>query len=517
MKIKSVFTVKLLVFMFCLILSAGTSLFAQNFTQTLRWNADPSIFEYKIVIQDKSGKTIQTLTTEENFIELSLKEGTYKYKITAYDLLGRESVSTDWINFVVAIAKHPEIKHQKTLEALAEDGKTLEMAVDVDDVTVDTLAELVNVATGEKVKGKLVLETAAGAPAAGLSASETHKATKARFTDVPEGQWKLVITNPSGLSSESEQFEVRDVIKEEKLAAQKAEEERLAREQAEREEAERIAREKAAAEEAERQRQEQLAREQAEREEQERLAREQAEREEQERLAREQAEREEAERLAREQAEKEEAERLAKEEAEAKKRAKKMKPTLGLNIMVGAGFVTNVFNSELLNYNNCYNIFNLDNRFMFFPEFAISFVPNNSWIVRPGIELSGYAYVFKHSSGSYMHANGQYDEFESLNVFYNEEVQADLIGQIRVVPNKFFVNVKAGGGINIIELKTKYYRMRDDNFVGFYYWKINGGLSLEWAPVKNLVFELGMDYNKLLTNQVNSSYLKPYLRIGGRL
>ncbi len=265
MKSKRFFTVKLLVFLFCLFYGAGVApLFAQNFKQTLQWSADPNVLEYKVEIQDSTGKIINSVTTENNSISLSLKEGSYKYKITAYDLLGREAVSTNWISFEVVVAKQPAIEHTKNLEALQEDGKTLEINLDVDDVTADTVAELVNIASGAKIRGKLVLAAAAGAPAVGLSASETHKATKARFTDVPEGNWKLVITNPSGLSTESEAFEVKDVIKEERIAKQKAEEERLAREKAE-EEA-RIAREKAEREEAERI--------DAEKAEQERLARE---------------------------------------------------------------------------------------------------------------------------------------------------------------------------------------------------------------------------------------------------
>ena len=205
-------TIKLLVFLFCLLVTGNASLFAQNFSQTLQWNADPNVLEYKIEIQDSTGKIIKTETTEENKINLSLTQGRYKYRITAYDLLGRESVSTNWLSFEVAVAKHPEIIHKQELEALEEDGKTLELKVDIDDVTSDTVAELVNVNTQAKIRGKLILAPAEGAAAVGLSASETYKAQKARFTDVPEGNWKLVITNPSGLSSESQAFEVKNTV-----------------------------------------------------------------------------------------------------------------------------------------------------------------------------------------------------------------------------------------------------------------------------------------------------------------
>ena len=55
MKSKRFFTVKLLVFLFCLFYGAGvTPLFAQNFKQTLQWSADPNVLEYKVEIQDSN-------------------------------------------------------------------------------------------------------------------------------------------------------------------------------------------------------------------------------------------------------------------------------------------------------------------------------------------------------------------------------------------------------------------------------------------------------------------------------
>ena len=111
MKSKRFFTVKLLVFLFCLFYGAGvTPLFAQNFKQTLQWSADPNVLEYKVEIQDSTGKIINSVTTENNSISLSLKEGTYKYKITAYDLLGREAVSTNWISFEVVPYRHRRLR-----------------------------------------------------------------------------------------------------------------------------------------------------------------------------------------------------------------------------------------------------------------------------------------------------------------------------------------------------------------------------------------------------------------------
>ncbi|MCT8763489.1 colicin transporter [Glaesserella parasuis] len=135
----------------------------------------------------------------------------------------------------------------------------------------------------------------------------------------------------------AEQAEKERLAKEEaeRLAAEQAEKERLAKEEAERLAAEQAEKERLAKEEAERLAAEQAEKERLAKEEAERLAAEQAEKErlakeEAERLAAEQAEKErlakEAERLAAEQAEKErlakEAERLAAEQAEKDRLAK---------------------------------------------------------------------------------------------------------------------------------------------------------------------------------------------------
>ena len=92
---------------------------------------------------------------------------------------------------------------------------------------------------------------------------------------------------------------------EKKIALQKAEEERIAREKAEKEKAEKLAKEK------------------AEKEKAEKLAKEKAEKEKAEKLAKEKAEKEKAEKLAKEKAEKEKAEKLAREKAEKEKAKKK--------------------------------------------------------------------------------------------------------------------------------------------------------------------------------------------------
>lgn len=513
-------TIKLLSSLFCLlILAVKTPLYAQNFKQSLRWNSDPNVLEYKVEIQTSGGKEVTTVTTEESYINLSLKEGSYRYKITAYDFLGREAVSTNWVNFEIAIAKQPEIKHEKKLESLAEDGKTLELAVNVEDVTSDTKAELVNVKTNARIPGKLVLASAAGAPAAGLSSSETHMANKVRFVDVSEGNWKLVITNPSGLSSESDAFEVKDTIKEERIAAAKAEEERK---EHERLEAERIAKEeeRKAKEEAER-----LARDEAEKEAQ-RLAIEKAEREEQERLAREEAEREEiarqiaeeerlekereeAERLAMEEAEREEEERLAREEEERleKEEKKRQRREHWLNydrkfyMMAGAGTTMALYDNNFFEDLLEKKILNLT----FTGQ--VGWMPVHTEKFRFGMEINGIGAQFK-------------NENEFFNLDLNMLLlQDNLAARIRL-NKKLWLQAKGGGGIALVQEILDYSgnteNNKQDKTLLFGYFTAGGGLSVLFIPSAMFMMELGADFYNLFIPDSNMGLLTPYLAIGIR-
>jgi len=513
-KNKSIFIVKCFAFFFCFFLTAaGNSLFAQNYKQTLRWGKDPNVLEYKVEIQNSQGEIIKSEITEGNSISLSLGQGRYKYKITAYDLLGREAVATEWINFEILVANQPAIVHNNSLEALGEDGKTLELDVNIDDVTSDTKAELVNIASSERIIGKLILEAAAGSPSAGLSASETHKAIKARFSNVPEGKWKLVITNPSGLSSESEIFEVRDIIKEERIAAQKAaeaaeaEKKRLAELEAKKAEEERLAREK----------EEQLLKELEEakiREEAERLAAiEAAEREETERLAAiEAAEREEAERLAaiEEAAQREEEERLAREETEAeeKEAEKKRRREAWLNydrkfyINAGVGLAVPLYDNNFFEDLLEKNYFN--------PAITaqIGFLPFHTEWFRFGMEINAIATNFR-------------NEKEFFNIDLNTLfLQDNLAFRLRLGSKKHWLQVKGGGGIVLIQEKLDYYgnteNNKSDKTAFFGYYTAGGGLSYIIIPSAMFKIEIGADFYNLFITDKNIGILTPYIGLGIR-
>ena len=533
----------------CLFFAAGTSLlYAQTksknaktySTQTLRWSADPNVLEYRIEIQDISGNIIQTVTTENNSLEISLSNGKYKYKITAYDLLGRESVNSGWNQLEVLKASQPAISMEQTLESLEEDGKTLELDVEIKDVTTGSKVELVNPETGETIAGNLLIDSAIDA-----DASEVLHASKSIFENVPEGKWQLVVTNPSGLFSESEPFEVQDTMKEKRLAAEKSEKERLERERLE---AERIEQERLAAE------QERLERErlEAERIEQERLAAEQ-ERLERERL---EAERIEQERLAEELAEQERitAELAAREKLENDVAANPNVPVNGLKYtddiisMASQIFEEEEMNDDYyddleipddeeieaqrkaerhekwLNYDRKFyvnagvgaNFCLYDNDFIskyfmngFTPSFTarIDFLPihKNKW--RFGMEIAG-------SRTCYTYSNVYYDLKLDMNM-----LQTNLIYRFSFAKNKLWLSVKGGGGISLMQtnlifkVETSEKHNISENFA---YFMAGGGLSLTIVPKQLIIFEIGADYTNIFMNDVSTGLISPYITAGIR-
>lgn len=533
----------------CLFFAAGTSLlYAQTksknaktySTQTLRWSADPNVLEYRIEIQDISGNIIQTVTTENNSLEISLPNGKYKYKITAYDLLGRESVNSGWNQLEVLKASQPSISMEQTLESLEEDGKTLELDVEIKDVTTGSKVELVNSETGETIAGNLLIDSAIDA-----DASEVLHASKSHFENVPEGKWQLVVTNPSGLFSESEPFEVQDTMKEKRLAAEKSEKERLERERLE---AERIEQERLAEE------QERLERErlEAERIEQERLAAEQ-EILERERL---EAERIEQERLAEELAEQERitAELAAREKLENDVAANPNVPVNGLKYsddiisMASQIFEEEEMNDDYyddleipddeeieaqrkaerhekwLNYDRKFyvnagvgaNFCLYDNDFIskyfmngFTPSFTarIDFLPfhKNKW--RFGMEIAG-------SRTCYTYSNVYYDLKLDMNM-----LQTNLIYRFSFAKNKLWLSVKGGGGISLMQtnlifkVETSEKHNISENFA---YFMAGGGLSLTIVPKQLIIFEIGADYTNIFMNDVSTGLLSPYITAGIR-
>ena len=87
--------------------SAGEPVFKQR----LVWDKEEYVLYYEVSIQIFSGqyREYRVLKTKDNYIEISLNPGRYRYSVTPFDLLERRCDSSDWEEFSITTAYQPEI------------------------------------------------------------------------------------------------------------------------------------------------------------------------------------------------------------------------------------------------------------------------------------------------------------------------------------------------------------------------------------------------------------------------
>ena len=132
-------------FLFILLLLTEASFFmyAEGKTQQkLQWKKDANVLEYKVHVQNTQTGEKKIFTTEANFVNVTLAPGKYRYKIVAYDFLGREGSSSDWLTFEVVKAAVPKVVPPETA-AISADEKTLVLPIEATDVSKDTKVYIV--------------------------------------------------------------------------------------------------------------------------------------------------------------------------------------------------------------------------------------------------------------------------------------------------------------------------------------------------------------------------------------
>ncbi len=241
--------------LFCVILLHGFNAFPQveknktkieknSFEQKIQWEQDENASEYKVEIWDvESGKKYY-FETEENFVNLNLPASRYEYQVTVLNSFGRVQTASGWNSFEIFKAELPEIVKVQKKSVVPSKDDDFFIETDIKNVNEDSAVSLVNEKTGKTIKGSLVMQKTAG--------KNEKTATKVKFPKVENGEWKLIVENPLGQKTESASIQVVDQKTEEaRIAAEKAERERLAKAEEEKRLAEeaRIAEEKRLAEE----------------------------------------------------------------------------------------------------------------------------------------------------------------------------------------------------------------------------------------------------------------------------
>ena len=552
--------------LFCVILLHGFNAFPQaeknktkieknSFEQKIQWEQDENASEYKVEIRDvESGKKYY-FETEENFVNLNLPASRYEYQVTVLNSFGRVQTASGWNSFEIFKAELPEIVKVQKKSVVPSKDDDFFIETDIKNVNEDSAVSLVNEKTGKTIKGSLVMQKSAG--------KNGKTATKVKFPKVENGEWKLIVENPLGQKTESASIQVVDQKTEEaRIAAEKAERERLAKAEEEKRLAEeaRIAEEKRLAEEAEAARALELARAEEERQlaqkqeeerrkaEEARIAAEKAERErlakaeeekrlaeeariaEEKRLAeeaeaaralelaraeeeRQLAQKQEEERRKAEEAriaaEKAEQERLAEEARIAEeKRLEEEKiasepetKKSGKKEKRILGFYAAADGGLL--FSPFFDEFS-DGKAMPFLGLKLGFVPEIKKSNRIGIEIDSLVSKYELNTSNYDYS----DKFAFLRM--------NLLYQRKIFRNALKLNVRAGGNLIFIQNFMDY--KDSDNLkkdAAYGYLGVQGGSSLVFTA-GNFLMEAGADYIFVFIDGMPTDFLSPYISLGVR-
>ena len=110
----------------------------KEFVQEIQWRKDKFATEYEVEIQDENYDTILTKRTKETTLSFSLSHGWYRYRIFVFDLFGKRSQSTDWIEFEILKAVQPVLYDFEEKEIFIEPGTQPEILLSVSGFYEDT-------------------------------------------------------------------------------------------------------------------------------------------------------------------------------------------------------------------------------------------------------------------------------------------------------------------------------------------------------------------------------------------
>ena len=441
---------KILVLALFLLFFGSFSVFAAEslFVQKIEWKSNASVLEYKVEVQNIAGGKSQTIKTENSSLELSLAPGKYRYRVTAYDFLGKEASVSEWTNFEVYKANKPKITNIERNVKIPKDENSLSISVDISDVNANTKFELVN----ESLQGSVDITEKQNLG----KGSETENIKKLNFSNVPEGRWRLKVTNASGLSSLSDVIEISG----EKMALiTDAELEKLREEK-----------EKALAE------AEKKLKEEREAFEEERKKYEDEIEELNERYAK-------------------ESEKLAKEEWKAA-HPYKWKDVI---FEAGLGFTMSPYDGSIKKYTD---------KNTAVPILAkIAWLPFKTETNKFGLQISGTVFDFVARKDMYKLAL-EYSLFDLQAVWHKK------------LSKKTYLAVKGGMGLANISKKTHYYEGSSSRSkhsdADYTYPGFCAGVSLFFTPWKFIVFETGVDYNHVMATDMTTGFITPYACVGFR-
>ena len=177
-----------------------------QFEQRIEWKADAAALEYKVEVQSEAGGEITAYSTDQTHLDLSLSVGTWKYRVHAIDFLGREAAVSEWRSFAVFKASIPEIDVIQSSVTYSSADSTIKLPVVILNINVQSTVELENIANKKKYKVTVVLNESSGGKESAVS--EVFRSSSVSVAAVPQGLYRINVTNQSGLSAQSESITV---------------------------------------------------------------------------------------------------------------------------------------------------------------------------------------------------------------------------------------------------------------------------------------------------------------------
>ena len=171
-----------------------------RFVQFLNWEEQGNVLYYEVEIEKQTDELWEgalTGQTEDARFEFSLEPGIYRYRISAYDFLGRPGPVSAWIQFEILSARQPELlRFSPEVFYLYEGG--------IWAITLfgRNLAEGVDVFLEESQGGLIKPETVTVEP------PWNEVRLTFNYGQLVNGRYAIRVMNPGGLTAEIQPFRI---------------------------------------------------------------------------------------------------------------------------------------------------------------------------------------------------------------------------------------------------------------------------------------------------------------------
>lgn len=453
MQSKKLFVSTFIIFLFTVM--ASYCLFAQEnrFKQKLEWEADPNALEYKVEIKGASSSSVsKEFTTQNCYVEFSMAPGEYSYRVFAYDFLGREASCTEWENFTITKALQPKVNLKDVNVTVDGNSKRpVTIPVDVASITDESTLVFVNTETGEKIEGKI--NTSKDEDGSVSSSSVV-------FPNVSIGEWKMVVTNPSGLSTESEPVSVSPAGKKiviGKSSVKTSEDQSQIKPPVEVVHAV-------------------------------------------EEDVPDNDQNDDKEEKKEEKIEEKKEEEIAEKKEERIEEVKEKKPYVvqDINLLVGMPIGFSLYDEF---FNSLSNVIKMD--WYVTAKIQWLFVDINNIQIGPELSFASLPFMYDN---------------DSLSILTNTYLyQLNAVVKINLT-DKIGINAKAGAGVSTISVSSRDYVNADsfEQAKWFGYVCTQCGVSFVWIPAKHFIVETGVDFTHIFMPDVQAGIVEPYLTVGVR-